>query len=110
MSEKRTAPRSLKPAETAALILGMVAVLGNLGVALIVPVPQPALALCLIWLIALTIVLNLNIAIDSVEINFAAFFVLSAFMLFGSGMAIAIFVCSLVLSELANHMRRRLRA
>jgi hypothetical protein len=85
MSERRTAPRTLKPAETTALVLGMIAVLGNLGVALITPVPPPDLTLCLIWLIALTVTLNLNIAIDKVEINFAAFFVLSAFMLFGTG-------------------------
>jgi GAF domain-containing protein len=110
MSEQRTAPRSLKAAETAALILGMVAVLGNLGVALIVPVPPPDLTLCLIWIVALAIVLNLDIVVDSVEINFASFFVLSAFMLFGSGIAIGVLVCSLLLSELAKYLRRRLRA
>src|SRR5512147_3136322 len=110
MSERRSTPRSLKPAETTALALGVVAVLGNLGLALIVPVPPPALSLCLIWFIALTIALNLNIAIDSIEINFVAFFVLSAFMLFGAGTAIGIFVCSLFLSELINQVWQRLRA
>ncbi len=110
MSERRTAPRSLKPVETTALVLGLAAVLGNLVVALIVPVPPPDLTLCLIWLIALTIALNLNIAIGSIEINFAAFFVLSAFMLFGSGAAIGIFIGSLLLSEFANRMLQHFRA
>jgi GAF domain-containing protein/nitrogen-specific signal transduction histidine kinase len=110
MPEWRTAPRALKPAETMALILGLVAVLGNLGLALIVSVPPPDLTLCLIWLLTLTVALNLNIAIDKVEINFAAFFVLSAFMLFGSGAAIGIFVSSLLLGELVNHVRQRFRA
>ena len=110
MSERRTAPRSLKPAETTALTLGVIAVLGNLVVALSVPVPPPDLTLCLVWLIALTFTLNLNIAIENVEINFVAFFVLSAFMLFGSGAAIGIFVSSLLLSEIVNHLRQRLRA
>jgi hypothetical protein len=88
----------------------VIAVLGNLGVALIVPVPPTNLTLCLIWLIALTVTLNLRIAIDNVEINFAAFFVLSAFMLLGSGAALGIFVSSLLLSEIVNHARQRLRA
>jgi NtrC-family two-component system sensor histidine kinase KinB len=110
MSDRRTAPRSLKPAATTALALGLVALLGNLVVAWIVPAPPPDLTLCLIWLIALTVVLNLNIVVDTVEINFAAFFVLSAFMLFGSGAAIGIFVGSLLLSETVNHVRQRLRA
>ncbi len=110
MSERRTEPRSLKPAETIALTLGVIAVLGSLGVASIVPVPTPDLTLCLVWLIALTFTLNLNITIESVEINFVAFFVLSAFMLFGSGATIGVFVGSLLLSELVNHLRQRLRA
>jgi NtrC-family two-component system sensor histidine kinase KinB len=113
MPERQIVPRSLKSAEITALTLAVVAVLGNLGVALLVPVPPldlANLALCLVWLIALTITLNLNIAIEAVEINFVAFFVLSAFMLFGAGAAIALFAGSLLLSELANHVRRRLRA
>ncbi|NTU63927.1 MAG: GAF domain-containing protein, partial [Chloroflexi bacterium] len=109
MSERQTAPRSLKPAETTALVLGLVAVGGNLGVALIVPVPSPDLMLCLVWLIALTVTLSLNIAVGSIEINFVSFFVLSAFMLFGSGAAIVILLGSLLLSETISHVRRRLR-
>ena len=41
MSERPSAPRSLKPAETTALVLGLVAVVGNLGIALLKPVPAP---------------------------------------------------------------------
>src|SRR5512136_1036585 len=110
MFERRTTPRRFNPAETTAVVLGVIAVLGNLGVALIASVPPPDLTLCLIWLIALTVTLNLNIAIDTVEVNFAASFVLSAFMLFGSGAAIGIFLSSLLLSELVNHAQLRLRA
>jgi NtrC-family two-component system sensor histidine kinase KinB len=109
MSERPTAPRSLKPAETTALVLGVVAVLGNLAVALIVPVPPPDLLLCLVWLIALTVTLSLNIAVGSIEINFVAFFVLSAFLLLGSGAATIILLGSLLLSETISHVRRRLR-
>jgi hypothetical protein len=43
-------------------------------------------------------------------INFVAFFVLSAFMQFGTGAAIGILVGSLMLSEIADHVRQRLRA
>ena len=110
MSERRSALRALNPAEATALGLGLVAVLGNLVLAQLVPVPPPDIALCLIWLITLTVVLNLNIVVAGVEINFAAFFVLSAIMLFGPGMAIGIFVCSLLLSEIVNRVRQRLRA
>jgi GAF domain-containing protein len=109
MSERPTAPRSLKPAETTALVLGVVAVVGNLAVALIIPVPLPDLMLCLVWLIALTVTLSLNIAVGSIEINFVAFFVLSAFLLFGSGAAIIILLGSLLLSETIGHVQRRLR-
>lgn len=110
MSDRQTVPAPRKPAETTALALGIIAILGNLGLALIIPAPPLDLALCLIWLIALTVVLNFNIAVETVEINFAAFFVLSAFMLLGSGAAIGLLVCSLLLSELVHHVRQRLRA
>ena len=110
MSERRSALRALNPAAATALGLGLVAVLGNLALTRLVPVPSPDVALCLIWLITLTVALNLNIVVAGVEINFAAFFVLSAFMLFGPGMAIGIFVCSLLLSEIVNRVRQRLRA
>ncbi|CAG0931721.1 Alginate biosynthesis sensor protein KinB [Thermoflexales bacterium] len=109
MSERRSALRSLKPAEITALALGLVAVFGNLLIALFVPAPPPDFTLCLIWLIALTVALNLNIAIASIQINFVAFFVLSAFMQFGSGAAISILLSSLALSEVIDHVRRRLR-
>jgi GAF domain-containing protein len=113
MSERPTAPRSLKPAETTALVLGLVAVVGNLVVALVIPlvisVPAPDLALCLIWLIALATIVGLNIRVGSLEINFVAYFVLSAFLLFGNGAAIAILLGSLLLSEANSHVRRRLR-
>jgi GAF domain-containing protein len=109
MSERSPAPRSLNSAEANVLVLGLVAVVGNLVLAFIVPEPLPDFALCLVWLIALTITLGLNIAVGSIEINFVAFFVLSAFMLFGSGAAIFILAASLLLSETISHVRRRLR-
>src|SRR5262245_5398090 len=109
MSDRRIAPRSLNSAEIAALLLSLVAILGNLLIAMSVPVPTPNLALCLIWIFTLTIVLRLNIDVAHVEINFVAFFVLSAFMLFGSGAALAIFLCSLLLSEIIDQIRSRLR-
>jgi hypothetical protein len=105
MSERRTTPRPLKPAATTALTLGVIATLGNLVVAFSVPVPAPDLTLCFVWLIALTFTLNFNITIDKVELNFVAFFVLSAFMLFGAGVAIGILLSSLLLSEIVNHLR-----
>ena len=49
------------------------------------------------------------IVVGGIEINFVAFFVLSAFMLFGSGAAVGILVGSLLLSETISHLRRRLR-
>jgi GAF domain-containing protein len=109
MSERPTAPRSLKPAETTALVLGLVAVVGNLVVALIIPVPAPDPALCLIWLIALATIVGLNIRVGNLEINFVAYFVLSAFLLFGNGAALAILLGGLLLSEANSHVRRRLR-
>src|SRR5512141_344304 len=92
MFERRSALRSLKPAEATALTLGLVAIFGNLVVALLVPVQPPDFTFCLIWLIVVT------------------FFVRSAFRCFGSGVAIGILVGSLVLSEIVDYGRRRLRA
>jgi NtrC-family two-component system sensor histidine kinase KinB len=109
MSERPTAPRSLKSAETTALVLGLVAVVGNLGIALLIPVPPPDLALCLVWLIALATIVGLNIQVGSLEINFVAYFVLSAFLLFGTGAALGIMLGGLFLSEANSHIRRRLR-
>ncbi len=109
MSKRRNTFRSLKPSETAALALGLAALLGNLTLAFAIPVPPPDLALCLIWLIALAAIAGLNIQVGGIEINFIAFFILSAFMLFGTGAAIFLLLGALLLSEANSHIRRRLR-
>lgn len=110
MSNRRTAPSPVKSAETTALVLGLVAVFGSLGLAFVAPVP-PTLpfAFYLLWLVALTAALNLNITLDSFALNFAGFFVLSAFLALGTGAAMLILIASLLLSELANGVLRQLR-
>jgi NtrC-family two-component system sensor histidine kinase KinB len=103
-------PRLVKPAETSALILGLAAVFGSLALALVVPASStlPA-AIYLLWIVALAAALNLNIAIDSIELNFAGFFVLSAFLALGTGAALGILIASLLLSEGLSWVLRQLR-
>ena len=70
--------------------------------------PRFPSAIYLLWIVALAVALNLNIAIDSIELNFAGFFVLSAFLL-GTGAALVILMTSLLLSEGVNWVLRHLR-
>jgi GAF domain-containing protein len=110
MSDRQTALRAVKPAETTAFVLGLAAVLGCLVVALAVPTsPTLPLIIYLIWIVGLVAAQNLNIAIDSIEVNFAGFFVLSAFLTLGIGAALVILVSSLLLSEGLNWVLRQLR-
>ncbi len=103
-------PRPVKRAETTALILGLAAVFGSLALALVVPIsPTLPTAIYLLWIVALAAALNLNIAIDSIELNFAGFFVLSAFLALGTGAALLILITSLLLSEGVNWVLRQLR-
>ncbi|GEM_PF-961515 len=110
MSDRKSAPRPVKPAETTALVLGLAAVFGSLALALVVPVsPTLPAAIYLLWIVALAAAVNHNIAIDSIELNFAGFFVLSAFLALGTGAALLILITSLLLSEGVNWLLRQLR-
>jgi two-component system, NtrC family, sensor histidine kinase KinB len=110
MSDRQSTLRAVKPAETTAFVLGLAAVLGCLVVALAVPSsPTLPLSIYLIWIVGLAAAHNLNIAIDSIEVNFAGFFVLAAFLTLGTGAALVILVSSLLLSEGVNWVLRQLR-
>jgi GAF domain-containing protein len=107
MSNRRTPLRFAPSAQTAAIALSVLAVLGCTAVAVLVPAPPLSPFIYLTWTITLAAALNLNIRVELIDVNFSNFFLLAGLLALGMGPTLVIFLSALLLSEAAGLFWRR---